>query len=252
MRRRRGTGFVHDRGKEKAHGTRSRPRLLANQTVRSEPGGRQERLAGRIVWRAPAAGVRVADGFATTADAYWRLLEASELGSRLQRIFADLNPEDLPALAAAGQAARSAVLETPLLEDVKAAIESAFDRLSARLGRVPELAVRLSATAEDLAEASFAGAAETFLNVRGRDGLLRAVHQCYSWLFKDRAISYRARMGFDQLKVALSVGVMPMVRSDKASSGIIFTLDPESGFREAVIVSGALADRQADNCALTE
>ena len=101
----------------------------------------------------------------------------------------------------------------------------------------PELAVRSSATAEDLPEASFAGAAETFLNVRGRDGLLRAVHQCYSSLFTDRAISYRARLGYDQLKVALSVGVMPMVRSDKASSGVIFTLDSESGFRDAVFVS---------------
>ena len=106
-------------------------------------------------------------------------------------------------------------------------------------GREPELAVRSSATAEDLPEASFAGAAETFLNVRGREGLLRAVHACFSSLFTDRAISYRARLGYDQLKVALSVGVMPMVRSDKASSGVIFTLDTESGFRDVVTVSGA-------------
>src|SRR4029079_11783433 len=95
------------------------------------------------------------------------------------------------------------------------------------------------ATAEDLPEASFAGAAETFLNVRGREGLIRAVHACYSSLFTDRAISYRARLGYDQLKVALSVGIMPMVRSDKASSGVIFTLDTESGFRDVVTVSGA-------------
>ncbi len=201
-------------------------------------GGKNASL-GELFRELQPQGVRVTDGFATTADAYWRLLETSDLGARLQRIFAGLNPEDLPALADAGQAARSTILETPLPEDVKAAIESAFDRLSARLGRVPELAVRSSATAEDLPEASFAGAAETFLNVRGRNGLLRAVHQCYSSLFTDRAISYRARMGYDQLKVALSVGVMPMVRSDKASSGIIFTLDPESGFRDAVVVSGA-------------
>jgi pyruvate,water dikinase len=113
-----------------------------------------------------------------------------------------------------------------------------YERLSARLGREPELAVRSSATAEDLPEASFAGAAETFLNVRGREGLLRAVHACFSSLFTDRAISYRARLGYDQLKVALSVGIMPMVRSDKASSGVIFTLDTESGFRDVVTVSG--------------
>ncbi|MFY9822987.1 MAG: phosphoenolpyruvate synthase, partial [Thermoanaerobaculia bacterium] len=121
----------------------------------------------------------------------------------------------------------------------QAALGAAYDRLCQRLGREPELAVRSSATAEDLPEASFAGAAETFLNVRGRDGLLRAVQACCSSLFTDRAISYRARLGYDQLKVALSVGVMPMVRSDKASSGVIFTLDTESGFREVVTVSGA-------------
>src|SRR4029079_6155124 len=95
------------------------------------------------------------------------------------------------------------------------------------------------ATAEDLPEASFAGAAETFLNVRGREGLLRAVQACYSSLFTDRAISYRARLGYDQLKVALSVGIMPMIRSDKASSGVIFTLDTETGFRECRVVSSS-------------
>jgi len=184
-------------------------------------------------------GVRVQDGFATTADAYRRLLDTSDLGARLSRVFDGLDPENLQALARAGEAARSAVLETPLPDDVREAIEAGAGRLYARLGRTPELAVRSSATAEDLPEASFAGAAETFLNVRGRDGLLRAVHQCYSSLFTDRAISYRARMGFDQLKVALSVGVMPMVRSDQASAGILFTLDPESGFRDVVFVSGA-------------
>lgn len=101
------------------------------------------------------------------------------------------------------------------------------------------MAVHSSATAEDLPEASFAGSAETFLNVRGREALLRAVHGCCSSLFTDRAISYRARLGYDQLKVALSVGVMPMVRSDKASAGVIFTLDTESGFRDVVAISGS-------------
>jgi pyruvate, water dikinase len=131
------------------------------------------------------------------------------------------------------------VLDTPLPDELRTAILTAYDRLCARLGREPELAVRSSATAEDLPEASFAGAAETFLSVRGREGLLRAVHACFSSLFTDRAISYRARLDYDQLQVALSVGVMPMVRSDKASSGVIFTLDTESGFRDVVTVSGA-------------
>ena len=95
------------------------------------------------------------------------------------------------------------------------------------------MAIRSSATAEDLPEASFAGAAETFLNVRGEEALVRAVHNCYASLFTDRAISYRAKLGYDQLKVAISVGFMPMIRSDKASSGVMFTLDPETGFRDA-------------------
>src|SRR6187397_2598405 len=112
-------------------------------------------------------------------------------------------------------------------------------RLCFRLDREVEMAVRSSATAEDLPEASFAGAAETFLNVRGRDALLRAVQACCASLFTDRAISYRARLGYDHLQVALSVGVMPMVRSDLASSGVIFTLDTESGFRDAVLINAA-------------
>ena len=184
-------------------------------------------------------GVAVLDGFATTAEAYRRLLQERGLESRLRTVFTDFDPENLAQLEERGQAARAAVLATPLPADLRAAILDAYDRLCNRLGREAELAVRSSATAEDLPEASFAGAAETFLNVRGRDALLHAVHQCYSSLFTDRAISYRARLGYDQLKVALSVGVQPMVRSDKGSSGVIFTLDTESGFRDVVIVSSA-------------
>lgn len=184
-------------------------------------------------------GVGILDGFATTATAYWHLIDSSDLRARLGAIFGAFDPENLEELARRGQAARAAVLETPLPQDLRTEILQAYDRLSTRLGREPELAVRSSATAEDLPEASFAGAADTFLNVRGREGLLRAVHACYSSLFTDRAISYRARLGYDQMKVALSVGVMPMVRSDTASSGVIFTLDTESGFRDVVSVSGS-------------
>ena len=182
-------------------------------------------------------GVAVLDGFATTAHAYRHLLATNGLQDRLRSIFSPFDPENLSELARRGEAARAAVLETPIPEDLRNAILDAYARLGARAGREPELAVRSSATAEDLPEASFAGAAETFLNVRGREGLLRAVHACYSSLFTDRAISYRARLGYDQLQVALSVGIMPMVRSDKASSGVMFTLDTESGFRDVVTVS---------------
>ena len=200
-------------------------------------GGKNASL-GQMFNRLKPRGVGVLDGFATTAAAYRQLLEEAGLRERLQRVFTGLNAEDLTALAAAGQAARAAVLETPIPDALRAAILDGYARLTARIGREAELAVRSSATAEDLPEASFAGAAETFLNVRGREGLLRAVHACYASLFTDRAISYRARLGYDQLKVALSVGVMPMVRSDKGSAGVIFTLDTESGFRDVVTVSG--------------
>ena len=202
-------------------------------------GGGKNASLGELFRALAPQGVGVLDGFATTADAYWRLLDSGGLGGKLRALFDGLNAEHLDELARCGQAARAAVLETPMPDDVRASAIAGYERLCARLGREPELAVRSSATAEDLPEASFAGAAETFLNVRGRDGLLRAMQACYSSLFTDRAISYRARLGYDQLKVALSVGVMPMVRSDRAASGVIFTLDPDSGFRDVVTISGA-------------
>ena len=184
-------------------------------------------------------GVGVLDGFATTTDAYWRLLDEQGLRSKLEQIFSGLDPENLTDLAAKGHESRTRILETPLPEALRSAVLQSYRALIARLGCEPAMAVRSSASAEDLPEASFAGAAETFLNVRGEDALLRAVHQCFASLFTDRAISYRARQGYAQLKVALSVGVMPMVRSDLASSGVIFTLDTESGFRDVVTVTGA-------------
>jgi pyruvate,water dikinase len=201
-------------------------------------GGKNASL-GELFRALKPKGVGVLDGFATTAEAYRRLLDTNGLEQRLRSIFTSFDAEDLAQLAEKGDAARRAVLETALPDELRTAILGAYDRLCERAGREPELAVRSSATAEDLPEASFAGAAETFLNVRGREALLRAVHACCSSLFTDRAISYRARLGYDQLKVALSVGVMPMVRSDKASAGVIFTLDTESGFRDVVAISGS-------------
>ncbi len=201
-------------------------------------GGKNSSL-GQLFNALKPRGVGVIDGFATTAEAYRRMLAEKGLEDKLRKVFSDFDPEDLNQLADRGHAARAAVLETPLPEDLRDAVIAAYEQLCQRLRREPEMAVRSSATAEDLPEASFAGAAETFLNVRGREALLRAVQNCYSSLFTDRAISYRARLGYDQLKVALSIGVMPMVRSDKASSGVIFTLDTETGFRDVVIVSSS-------------
>lgn len=183
--------------------------------------------------------VGVLDGFATTADAYHCLLLENNLEYKLRSLLSDFDPADINELQIRGHAARAAVLETPLPEKLRQAFLTAYERLCERLGREPELAVRSSATAEDLPEASFAGAAETFLNVRGREALLRAMHNCFASLFTDRAISYRATLGYDHMKVALSVGVQPMVRSDLASSGVIFTLDTESGFRDAVEVTSS-------------
>lgn len=184
-------------------------------------------------------GVGVIDGFATTANAYRALLAEGELEYELRSLVSDFDYEDVEELRRRGHAARVAVLDMPLPKDLRDAITTAYERLCERLGYEPALAVRSSATAEDLPDASFAGAAETFLNIRGREALLRAVHQCFASLFTDRAISYRARLGYDHLKVAISVGVQPMVRSDKASSGVIFTLDTESGFRDVVLISSS-------------
>jgi len=201
-------------------------------------GGKNASL-GELFSALKPKGVGVLDGFAITTDAYWRLLEEKGLSGQLQQILSQLNPENLEQLAAAGHAARDCILNTPLPDDIRASVLGAYKDLLQGVGHDVELAVRSSASAEDLPEASFAGAAETFLNIRGEEALLRAVHQCFASLFTDRAISYRARQGFGQLKVALSVGVMPMVRSDLSSSGVIFTLDTESGFRNVVTVTGS-------------
>jgi pyruvate,water dikinase len=209
-------------------------------TLKSLPlvGGKNASL-GELFNALKSKGIGVLDGFATTADAYRALLAERDLEYKLRSLLSHFDSEDVNELSSRGHAARVAVLDTPIPKELRDAITSAYDKLATRLGREPELAVRSSATAEDLPEASFAGAAETFLNVGGHEALLRAVHQCFASLFTDRAISYRARLGYDQLKVAISVGVQPMVRSDKASSGVIFTLDTESGFRDVVLVNSS-------------
>ena len=178
--------------------------------------GGKNASSGELFNALKSKGVGVIDGFATTVDAYRALLAQGQLEYELRSLLSDFDPEDVEELRRRGHAARVAVLDMPLPKELRNAIIGAYEQLCKRLGHEPELAVRSSATAEDLPEASFAGAAETFLNVRGRAALLRAVHQCFASLFTDRAISYRARLGYDQLKVAISVGVQPMVRSDKA------------------------------------
>ena len=201
-------------------------------------GGKNASL-GELFNALAAKGVGVLDGFAITTNAYWRLLQEHDLRTKLESLFSKFDPENLDQLAATGHAARSLILETSLPTDLCTDILISYREFIKRLGHETELAVRSSASAEDLPEASFAGAAETFLNVRGEGSLLRAVQQCFASLFTDRAISYRARQGYSQLKVALSIGIMPMVRSDLACSGVIFTLDTESGFRDVVTITAS-------------
>ncbi len=184
-------------------------------------------------------GVNVLDGFATTADAFRYFIKEAKLEEELRAILSDFDINNTHDLQIRGFAARNLILEAYLPDDLREAILVGYDRLCERLGREAELAVRSSATAEDLPEASFAGAAETFLNVRGREALIRAIQHCFASLFTDRAINYRAQLGFDQLQVALSVGIQPMVRSDLATAGVIFTLDTESGFRNVVQITSS-------------
>ncbi|HEY0545994.1 MAG TPA: phosphoenolpyruvate synthase [Pyrinomonadaceae bacterium] len=184
-------------------------------------------------------GVRAVDGFATTSEAYRLLLETDGLGTRLRELMNGLDHEDLKALNAAGREARALMLDTPLPTEVNDAILEAYSRLCDRTHRSCEVAVRSSATAEDLPDASFAGQQDTILNVRGEDRLIESCHRCFASLWTDRAISYRAARGFDHFEVALAIGVQPMVRSDLACSGVMFTLDTESGFRDAVVINGS-------------
>ncbi len=201
-------------------------------------GGKNASL-GELYQRLRPYGVGVLDGFAVTADAYRWFIAQNGIGEQIGSILHGLDVENVEDLAGRGTRVRNLLLHASLPFDLRIEIEDAYRRLCDRLGRQPELAVRSSATAEDLPGASFAGQQETFLNVRGIDALLESVQRCIASLFTDRAISYRAQHGFNHMEVALSVGVQPMVRSDKGSAGVIFTLDPESGFRDVVVISSA-------------
>jgi pyruvate,water dikinase len=193
-------------------------------------GGKNASL-GEMVRALSGEGVRVPDGFAITTDAYRVLLGAGDMVAPIAAEI-DLLRRGAKPLADAGRAIRKLFARTVLPDGLAAAIVLAYRELGRRAGSAANVsvAVRSSATAEDLPGASFAGQQETFLNVHGEDELLAACQRCYASLFTDRAISYRERMGIDQASVALSIGVQLMVRSDLAGSGVMFTLDTESGF----------------------
>ncbi len=222
-------------------------------------GGKNASL-GEMIQQLSAKGVNVPTGFATTAYAYRYFVQKAGLEAQLRRVFASLDVEDLPNLQAVGRQARALVLNTPFPKELDLAISEAYFKLCQRYGNNPNLcttddeeemmrlrscsydtdvAVRSSATAEDLPDASFAGQQETYLNVHGVKNVLASCHKCFASIFTDRAISYRTVKNFDHFDVALSVGVQKMVRSDLASSGVMFSIDTETGFKDAAFVTSA-------------
>jgi pyruvate,water dikinase len=186
-----------------------------------------------------AGPIQTPDGFAVTAQAYRDALAQADAGPRLTELMAGVDVGDVADLARRGAEARRIVYEATDWAPLKRQILAAFQRLSDRSGGGLSVAVRSSATAEDLPHASFAGQHDSFLHIRDDAALIEACRRCFASLFTDRAISYRVHNGFDHMKVALSVAVMQMVRSDAASSGVVFTLDTESGFRDVIFVTGA-------------
>jgi pyruvate,water dikinase len=191
------------------------------------------------IYRTLAPHVRVPNGFAITANAYRYVLNEARLWDQLRATLDGLDPADVVDLARRGQRARDLVYHADLPGDLQAEIVSAYGRLCQECGPALTVAVRSSATAEDLPTASFAGQHDTYLNIQGAASLLDACRRCFASLFTDRAIHYRIDQGFDHFKVFLSIGVMQMVRSDLATSGVIFSLDTESGFRDVVFITGA-------------
>jgi len=192
---------------------------------------------GEMIGSLAALGLNVPAGFATTAQAYREFLRQGGLDARIRAALAALDTEDVTALARTGAQIRAWVLATPFQPPLEAAVLEEYRRMGG--GRDIAVAVRSSATAEDLPQASFAGQQETFLNVRGQAEVLRAMHEVFASLFNDRAIAYRVHQGFDHGAVALSVGVQHMVRSDLGASGVMFTLDTDSGFRDVVFITAS-------------
>ncbi|HEB67378.1 MAG TPA: phosphoenolpyruvate synthase [Gammaproteobacteria bacterium] len=201
-------------------------------------GGKNASL-GEMIRHLRDAGVNVPGGFATTAEAYRTFLATDGLDRRIAERLADFDVDDVVALAEAGREIREWILATPFPPELDTALDAAYQRLVECYGKTASFAVRSSATAEDLPDASFAGQQETCLNIRGLDNLCRAIHTVFASLYNDRAIAYRVHKGFAHDRIALSAGVQKMVRSDLACSGVMFTLDTESGFDKVVFITGS-------------
>ena len=201
-------------------------------------GGKNASL-GEMYRELGSQGVEIPNGFAVTADAYRHVLDNANGWEELHDALDNLNPEDVDDLAKRARKAREIVYAAPLLHDLEQQILAAYKQLQNEYGEELSVAVRSSATAEDLPTASFAGQQDTYLNIRGEQALLEACKRCFASLFTDRAIHYRVDQGFDHFKLALSIGIMKMVRSDLSSSGVMFSLDTESGFSDVVFITGA-------------
>jgi len=201
-------------------------------------GGKNASL-GEMYSELTPKGVKIPDGFAVTADGYWHVLTSAGVLDDLKETLAGVDRSNVADLAKRGRKARDLILSAVIPDDLWGEIKTAYDMLCDEYGPDADVAVRSSATAEDLPTASFAGQQETYLNIRGYQALREAYVRCLASLFTDRAIAYRIDNHFDQFKVALSVGIMKMVRSDLASSGVIFTLDTDTGFRDVVLITGS-------------
>ncbi|WP_102797081.1 phosphoenolpyruvate synthase [Bowmanella denitrificans] len=201
-------------------------------------GGKNASL-GEMISNLANAGVMVPGGFATTADAFNEFLEQSGLNQRIHDVLDALDVDDVNALARTGSEIRQWIIDTPFQSELEDAIKAAFEQLEQEAGGEASFAVRSSATAEDMPDASFAGQQETFLNVKGLDAVMTAIKHVFASLFNDRAISYRVHQGYDHKGVALSAGIQRMVRSDCASSGVMFTIDTESGFEDVVFITSS-------------
>jgi len=200
-------------------------------------GGKNASL-GEMFSQLTKKGVNIPNGFALTSEAYWYYLKANKIDNKLKEIFKKLNPKSIKSLQKVGKAARQLILNVDFPEDLKKEIISNYKELSRQYDfKEVDLAVRSSATAEDLPTASFAGQHETFLNITGSQALLKAIKKCIASLFTDRAIAYREEKKFNHMKIALSVGVQKMVGSGTASAGIMFTLDTETGFSNVILIN---------------
>lgn len=201
-------------------------------------GGKNASL-GEMYRELSGAGIKIPNGFAITAEAYWHVVKSADIQEQLRETIVGLDKNQVADLARRGKKARDLILGAGIPNDLWAEIKAAYDQLGKEYGPDPDVAVRSSATAEDLPTASFAGQQETYLNINGYHALREACSKCLASLFTDRAISYRIDNKFDHFKVALSIGVMKMMRSDLATSGVIFTLDTETGFRDVVFITGS-------------